>query len=74
MQEGKVVEQGSHEHLMQQRGLYYELWTTQEMGSSSSLVSKAPENGGMNGANGHDPKKLKQNGKPWYCWFCVHAL
>lgn len=33
LQEGKVKEQGTHAQLMEQQGLYYELWTKQEWNS-----------------------------------------
>ena len=30
MEEGRIVEQGSHEELISKNGLYYKLWTIQE--------------------------------------------
>ena len=54
MQEGRVVEQGTHDELMSHQGLYYELWTSQELGSSTSLDTKVQE---------PEPEKGKQKGK-----------
>lgn len=37
LQEGRVAEQGSHAQLMELRGLYYDLWSKQEAGSTVNL-------------------------------------
>lgn len=54
-----MVEQGTHDELMEAQGLYYELWTSQELGSSTSLASKVPASGATStAASTQDFKKL----------------
>ena len=36
LKEGKVVEQGTHEELMQKKGLYYSMWLQQASSEGAS--------------------------------------
>lgn len=35
MKEGQIVEEGTHEQLLESRGVYYGLWSVQDLGNAS---------------------------------------
>ncbi|KMZ42596.1 MULTISPECIES: ABC transporter ATP-binding protein [Bacillales] len=37
MKEGQIVEEGTHEQLLERKGVYYGLWSVQDLGSASDL-------------------------------------
>ncbi|KZE50042.1 multidrug ABC transporter ATP-binding protein [Brevibacillus parabrevis] len=39
MREGQIVEQGKHEELLEQKGVYYGLWSVQDLGKSQETVA-----------------------------------
>lgn len=43
LKEGAVVEQGTHEELMQARGLYYSMWQEQQAADTSDSSSAVVE-------------------------------
>jgi len=40
VQEGRVVEQGQHSELLEQQGLYAQMWNQQEFGSNAALDTR----------------------------------
>ena len=50
------MEQGQHAQLLEQQGLYAEMWNTQEFGSSAALPTEANglEGGSSQGSGSND--------------------
>lgn len=44
LEKGRIVEWGRHDELVEQKGLYYEMWR-QQIGEEGEMVLRVPANG-----------------------------